>query len=218
MGFVAWAVLIAAIMVVEALGLTLRGHAWPTLSDIFRVALRPEWSRWLLFAIWLWAGWHFFIRGWTFFLRGPGPRDPRHSIGGGKTFTQTVQQVIVPLTAFYAAFAAPIFMAWRAQRRGEWPARAEPHAGARAAARTPRLFARRVLPTMAGGYALFVAAMAVYELIAGHPAAGIVPAAAREGAVLAFAIALPAFAALTAAEILVARRRPHAHPQPNLRP
>ena len=74
MGYVAWAVLFALLLVVEALGLTLRGHQWPTLSDISRVALRPEWSRWLLFALWLWTGWHFFIRGWTFFLRGAGPR------------------------------------------------------------------------------------------------------------------------------------------------
>jgi hypothetical protein len=68
---------------------------------------------------------------------------------------------------------------------------------------------------MVGGYALFVAAMGVYELIAGHAAAGIFRAAAREGAVLAFAIALPAFAALTVAEILLAR---HRRPHPNLRP
>ena len=48
--------------------------------------------------------------------------------------------------------------------------------------------------------------MGVYELIAGHPAAGIFPAAAREGAVLAFAIALPAFALLTLGEIVLTRR------------
>jgi hypothetical protein len=61
---------------------------------------------------------------------------------------------------------------------------------------------------MVAGYVLFVAAMGVYETIAGHAAAGLFPAAAREGAVLAFAIALPAFAALTAGEILLARRHP----------
>jgi hypothetical protein len=216
MGFVAWALLLAAIMVVEALGLTLRGHQWPTLSDIFRVALRPEWSRWLLFAIWLWAGWHFFIRGWTFFLRGAGPRQPRHNLGGGKTFTQFVQQVLIPLLAFYAVLVTPVVMAWRARRRGDWPARAEPHAGAIAAARAPGRFARRVLLTMLGGYALFVAAMGVYELIAGHAAGGIFPDAARNGALLAFAIALPVFVVLTAGEILLARRRPV--PPANLRP
>ena len=208
MGFVAWAVLFAALMVVEALGLTLRGHQWPTLSDIFRVALRPEWSRWLLFAIWLWAGWHFFIRGWTFFLRGAGPREPRHNLGGGKSSTQIVQQVVIPLLAFYAVLVTPVVMAWRARRRGNWPEPAAPHGGVRAATIEPGRFARRVLVTMLGGYVLFSAAMGVYELIAGHPAAGIFPAAAREGAVLAFAIALPAFALATAAEIVVARRRP----------
>src|SRR5690242_11280215 len=145
MGFVAWAVLFAAIMVVEALGLTLRGHQWPTLSDIFRVALRPEWSRWLLFALWLWAGWHFFIRGWTFFLRGPGPAEPRNTLGGGKSFAQILQQVIVPLMVTYAVLVTPIVMAWRARHRDAWPDRAERHAGARAAAREPRRFARRVL-------------------------------------------------------------------------
>jgi len=206
MGFVAWAVLFAAIMVVEALGLTLRGHQWPTLSDIFRVAMRPEWSRWLLFALWLWAGWHFFIRGWTFFLRGPGARAPRHSLGGGKTFTQVVQQVIVPLVAFYAVLVAPIAIAWRARRRGAWPEPPTPHLGAEAATRAPRAFARHVIVTTAAGYACFAAAMGVYQLIAGHPAAGIFRAAAREGALLAFLIALPAFVVLTLAEIVVARR------------
>ena len=207
MGFVAWAVLFALILVVEALGLTLRGHQWPTISDIFRVALRPEWSRWLLFALWLWAGWHFFIRGWTFFLRGPGPREPRHNLGGGKSFTVIVQQVLIPLLVTYGVLVTPVVMAWRARRRDDWPAPAAPHAGAIAAVREPGRCARRVLLTMLGGYALFVAAMGVYELVAGHAAAGIFPDAARNGAVLAFAIALPLFVVLTGAEILLARRR-----------
>jgi Family of unknown function (DUF6186) len=206
MGFVAWAVLFAAMIVVEALGLTLRGHQWPTLSDIFRVAMRPEWSRWLLFGLWIWVGWHFFIRGWTFFLRGAGPREPRHSLGGGKTFTQIVQQVIVPLVAFYAVLAGPILLAWRSHRRGERPEPPVPHAGALAAAARPRAFARYALITMAAGYVLFAAAMGVYQLIAGRPADGIFLSAAREGAVLAFAIALPVFAVLTIGEIVVARR------------
>jgi len=206
MGFVAWAVLFAAVMVVEALGLTLRGHQWPTLSDIFRVAMRPEWSRWLLFALWLWAGWHFFIRGWTFFLRGPGAREPKNSLGGGKSFTQIVQQVIVPLIVFYAVLVGPVVIAWQARRRGDWPDRPAPHAGVRAARTHPRAFAWQVLVTMTCGYVIFAGAMGLYEVIAGHAAAGIFPAAAREGALLAFAIALPAFALLTVAELVAARR------------
>jgi hypothetical protein len=26
-------------------------------------------GRWALFALWLWVGWHIFIRGWHFLLR-----------------------------------------------------------------------------------------------------------------------------------------------------
>jgi hypothetical protein len=28
-------------------------------------------GRWVLFALWLWFGWHFFVRGWRFLLRDP---------------------------------------------------------------------------------------------------------------------------------------------------
>ena len=42
---------------------------WPTLSQIFHDFMRPLWGRVLLFGIWLWLGWHLFIRGWAFFLR-----------------------------------------------------------------------------------------------------------------------------------------------------
>ena len=43
---------------------------WPTMSDIFRAFMRPLAGRVLLFAVWLWLGWHLFVRGWRFFLRG----------------------------------------------------------------------------------------------------------------------------------------------------
>jgi hypothetical protein len=26
-------------------------------------------GRWAVFALWLWFGWHLFVRGWHFFLR-----------------------------------------------------------------------------------------------------------------------------------------------------
>ena len=60
--------------------------AWSPVADVERHLPRRDASRmerWLLFGLWLWVGWHFFIRGWTFFLRGAGPREPRHSLGGG---------------------------------------------------------------------------------------------------------------------------------------
>ena len=101
----------------------------------------------------------------------------------------------MPLVAFYArARRADRDRVARPPARRAGPQPAEPHAGARAARPARARSRRHVLVTMTCGYALFAAAMGVYELIAGHPAAGIFPAAAREGAVLAFAIALPAFA------------------------
>ena len=42
---------------------------WPTMSEIFRSAMRQLLGRSIVFAVWLWIGWHLFVRGWSFFLR-----------------------------------------------------------------------------------------------------------------------------------------------------
>jgi hypothetical protein len=67
-GYFAWAVLFGALFAWEGLALA-RVGSLPTLSDTFRVIMRYPVGRWALFALWLWAGWHFFIRGWHFLLR-----------------------------------------------------------------------------------------------------------------------------------------------------
>jgi len=41
----------------------------PSLNGVFRVITRSPPGRWALFALWLWAGWHFFVRGWHFLFR-----------------------------------------------------------------------------------------------------------------------------------------------------
>jgi hypothetical protein len=41
----------------------------PTLSATFRAIMRYPFGRWALFAVWLWFGWHIFVRGWHFLLR-----------------------------------------------------------------------------------------------------------------------------------------------------
>jgi len=41
----------------------------PTLSATFRAIMRYPFGRWALFALWLWFGWHVFVRGWHFLLR-----------------------------------------------------------------------------------------------------------------------------------------------------
>ena len=81
-GYLVWAVLFGALFAWEGLGLA--GVAGcPTLSDVFRLIMRYPAGRWALFALWLWVGWHAFIRGWHFLLRAgpcwqPG-RTPRPS-------------------------------------------------------------------------------------------------------------------------------------------
>jgi hypothetical protein len=65
-GYLAWAVLFGALFAWE--GLALAGVSGvPSLSDVVRVIMRYPAGRWALFALWLWAGWQFFIRRW------PGP-------------------------------------------------------------------------------------------------------------------------------------------------
>jgi succinate dehydrogenase/fumarate reductase cytochrome b subunit len=63
-----WLVIVGALLVWQGIGLS-RGPEWPTLSDLFRAVMGPPLGRALLFGLWLWLGWHLFVRGWTFFLR-----------------------------------------------------------------------------------------------------------------------------------------------------
>ncbi|HTG47027.1 MAG TPA: DUF6186 family protein [Actinomycetota bacterium] len=65
---VGWVVIVAVFLLWQGLSLVY-GPTWPTMSDIFRAAMRPAWGRALIFGLWLWLGWHLFWRGWTFFLR-----------------------------------------------------------------------------------------------------------------------------------------------------
>ena len=60
--------LFGALFAWEGLSLA-RVGSLPTLSYVFRVIIRYPVGRWALFALWLWTGWHFFVRGWHFLLR-----------------------------------------------------------------------------------------------------------------------------------------------------
>jgi hypothetical protein len=66
---VGWLLIVGALLVWQGVGL-LRGPEWPTLSDFSRAFMSTVPGRYLLFGLWLWLGWHLFIRGWGFFLRG----------------------------------------------------------------------------------------------------------------------------------------------------
>lgn len=201
-GYVAWVVLFAVMLVLEGLGLTLRGHQWPTASDLFRSASRPTYGRWILFALWLWAGWHFFIRGWQFFLRGRGASEPAGG-GGGKSLTATLTQVVIPLLGLFVLMGAGVFVSARDAKRGRLP-RSRPTA---LIAKRPRLFARYTGVTVVSSYVVFVGAMGLYQLAVGKSAHGIFTSALRYGAFLAFAIAVPTFVILSILDARVRRRR-----------
>ena len=69
MGLVVWAILIGAVLAYQGIGLVNNDDRWPALSDVIRVVMRNPVGRWVMFGLWLWFGWHLFIRGWRFFLR-----------------------------------------------------------------------------------------------------------------------------------------------------
>jgi hypothetical protein len=201
---VLWAAAFAVILVLEALGLTLRGHDWPTISDMFRAATRPVAGRWIFFALWLWAGWHFFIRGWHFFLRGSGAAEPGHGSGGGKSAAEIVTQVVTPLLVLYLLLVSVLVIGYRAWRTG------------RIGTRTPRrpfAFVRHSALTAAAGYGVFVGVMGLYTLLVGQSASGVFGSAAKWGAFLAFGVALPVFCLLSFAETWVGARRRHGDAQ-----
>ena len=64
-----WLVIVGVLLLWQGLALA-NAPEWPTLSSILRAFMRPVAGRFLLFGLWLWLGWHVFIRGWRFFLRG----------------------------------------------------------------------------------------------------------------------------------------------------
>jgi len=68
-GVIGWAVIIGAFVAWEGLGVVNDHDRWPTISDMLRAVTRPVAGRWILFSLWLWLGWHLFVRGWQFFLR-----------------------------------------------------------------------------------------------------------------------------------------------------
>jgi len=194
-GYVLWALLLAAMLALEGLGLTLRGHEWPTVSDLFRSMTRPVFGRWVFFALWLWAGWHFFIRGWQFFLQGSGARQPGRGLGGGKSLGATITQVCVPLLVVFVTF----MLVGRASRQmpPDEVADEAPDLPPEPTIRHPLDFVRYALVTVVGGYALFITAMGLYQLLVGKSASGDFVSASSYGAFLGFVVGVPLFAVMS---------------------
>jgi len=70
MGVAVWAALFALLLGYQGFALVRDDDRWPAFSEVMRTVMRYPLGRWILFALWLWFGWHLFVRGWRFFLRG----------------------------------------------------------------------------------------------------------------------------------------------------
>jgi hypothetical protein len=68
LAIVGWLVIVGALLTWQGIGLVY-GPGWPTMSDFFRAFMRPVLGRYVMFGLWLWVGWHLFVRGWHLFLR-----------------------------------------------------------------------------------------------------------------------------------------------------
>jgi hypothetical protein len=64
---VGWAIILAAFLAWQGLAMV-SGPSFPTVSDMLGAVTRTVVGRWVLFAVWLWLGWHVFVRGWHLFL------------------------------------------------------------------------------------------------------------------------------------------------------
>lgn len=63
-----WIVIFGVLFTWQGIGMA-ASSGWPTMSDMLRALTKPILGRWVLFGLWLWLGWHLFIRGWEFFMR-----------------------------------------------------------------------------------------------------------------------------------------------------
>ena len=193
-GAVGWVVVLGLMLGWEGLALLTKG--WPALSDMLRAVTRPPAGRFVLFAVWLWVGWHLFVRGWGFFLRGPGPpvHVPKPS---AETAAKIAQQVVFPLLVFYVVLVGAVLLGARASSEPRETSQGGGWAG----------FARHAVVSAVWGWGVFAGGMAVYAVVADQPWSGLWLEAARDGAFLAFAVAVPAFLVLSLAQAEWHRRR-----------
>jgi Family of unknown function (DUF6256)/Family of unknown function (DUF6186) len=194
-GLTGWVVIIGLVLAWEGLGLAFAREGWPSMSDLLRAVSRPAAGRWILLALWIWLGWHLFVRGWQPLLRGtpPTPALSQTALSAG----QLVRQVLVPLLAAFVALAAALLFGVRRRASGEIGSVAPPSVAN---------VVRRVATTVVAGYAGFlVLVVGYYALVAGQTPA-FLHAAVSGGAFITFAVALPGLLLLSGAEALLRRR------------
>jgi Family of unknown function (DUF6186) len=62
MGVAVWALVIGVFLGYQGFCLLSDDDRWPPITEIFRDVIRYPVGRWVLFGLWLWLGWHLFIR------------------------------------------------------------------------------------------------------------------------------------------------------------
>jgi hypothetical protein len=62
MGLVVWSAILAVFLGYQGFCLTSRDDRWPAITEILAVVVRNPAGRWVLFGLWLWFGWHLFVR------------------------------------------------------------------------------------------------------------------------------------------------------------
>src|SRR5919198_1823497 len=193
-GSVGWAVIFAAFVSWEAVGLIV-GRGWPTLSHVTRAVTRLPVGRWVLFGAWLWLGWHLFIRGWQFFLRGPlaeGPRPGR----AGSGLRETLAEFLVLGATLSLAVAG--MTRYGGREAGRPLARRPVGLGA---------LLLGILLVAAGCYVVLVGFVGLFVLVAGSDPSHLLRGAAGGGEILAFGVAAPGFLVLSLVDAGIARLR-----------
>ena len=196
-GLTGWAVLLGLCLAWEGLGLVFGHDHWPSMSDLLRTVSRPVIGRWILLALWIWLGWHLFVRGWQPLLRGE--QAPQHP-AVAMTLAQIVRQVLTPTLATFALVLGMIAMtARRARRAGSLRTPPAVPVG-------PLRQAGRIVALLLAGYGAFFAIVLTYYAVVANESPDFLRAAARGGAFITFAVALPGLLLLSAVAGANARR------------
>jgi hypothetical protein len=62
MGVVVWGLVIAVFLGYQGFCLLSDDDRWPPITEILRDVVRYPAGRWVLAGLWLWLGWHLFVR------------------------------------------------------------------------------------------------------------------------------------------------------------
>jgi hypothetical protein len=190
-------VVIGAFLAVEGVALVRPHDQWLAFSDVMRIVTASTFGRWALFALWLWLGWHLFVRGWQFFLRAPA--EPRPSESGGQSavlapvaIEDVLRHDVIPLLLVYVAVLAMLRYCARVLRARRDNA---PMGNRRERGWRPLL--RHIAVTSLCGYVLFVVVVGlVYGLVA-EVDVEFLRDAIVGGGFLAFAVGVPFFVAVS---------------------